>query len=144
LIGKLGLKKVHQTLAVAVTVAMETLNLRQPLTPNQIIDLVDILIDSAGEDYLSLEDVLLFLQQLARGVMGSLFAAIDIPKIMGAFENYRQQRHNEYMKIKHEQDAQYKSLGGNDSNFKKDPYVDSKTFMDLMQTYQSGRNENVD
>lgn len=141
LIAKVGLKKVHQTLAVAVTIAMETLNLKQPLTPNQIIDLVDILIDSSSEDYLSLEDILLFLQQLARGVMGTLFSAIDIPKIMGALEDYRQKRHLEYLKIKQEQDAQYKGLGADGSKFEKDPNVDAKTFLDLWQTYQNGKNE---
>lgn len=144
LVDKIGLKKVHQTLAVAVTIAMETLNLRQPLTPNQIIDLVDILIDSSSEDYLSLEDVLLFLQQLARGIMGTLFSAIDIPKIMGAFENYRQIRHNEYIKIKEEKEAQYKCQGSDDTKYEKDPNVDAKTFLDLWQTYKNGKDENME
>lgn len=144
LVLKLGLKKVHQTLAVAVTITMETLNLRQPLTSNQIIDLVDILVDTASEDYLSLEDVLLFLQQLARGVMGNLFASIDIPKIMTSFEEYRQKRHNEYVKIKDEKDAQYKCVGSGESKFEKDPNVDSKTMLDLMQTYRNGKTEDVE
>lgn len=145
LIVKLGLKKVHMTLAVAVTIAMETLNLSKPLTPNQIIDLVDILIDSAQEDYLSLEDVLLFLQQLARGVMGSLFSSIDIPKIMGAFEVYRQERHSEYRKLKYEQDAQYKTMGDNNIRVKieNDKNIDPTTFFELLRTYH-GTDENME
>lgn len=144
LITKKGLKAVHQTITIAITMAMETLNLSKPLSAAQIIDLTDILLDSSAEDHLSLEDILLFLQQLSRGVMGCLFSAIDIPKIMEAFDVYREKRHTEYMKIKEEKDIQHKSLGGNDSRYKKDRNLDPNTFFDLMQTYQSGRNENMD
>jgi len=134
------------TLAAAITMAMESLNLSKPLTPDQIIDLTDILIDTSAEDYLSLEDVLLFLQQVSRGIMGELYSSIDIPKIMKSFEKYRQERHSEYIRLKEEQDIQRKTIGDNNGRVKieKDKNIDPTTFFELLQTYHGGRNENMD
>jgi hypothetical protein len=144
LVLKAGLKTVHMALAAAVTMTMESLNLARPLTSNQIIDLVDILIDTAGEDYLSLEDIMLFLQQLVRGGSGTLFSAMDIPKFMQAFEKYRQQRHDEYHRLKEEQDAQFKCAPNASRvkpEFEKDKNIDPKTFFELTQTYYEGKND---
>lgn len=147
LVAKIGLKQVHMTLAAAVTMSMESLNLSKPLTPNQIIDLVDILIDTAGEDFLSLEDVMLFLQQLIRGGSGKLFSAMDVPKFMESFEKYRQYRHEEYLRLKEEQDAQFKGTTNPKRvtpEMEKDKNIDPTTFFELLQTYQSGRSENME
>lgn len=146
LVLKVGLKQVHMTLAAAITMTMESLNLSKPLTPDQIIDLTDILIDTSAEDYLSLEDVLLFMQQVSRGVMGELYSSIDIPKIMKSFEKYRQERHSEYKRLKDEQDVQYKIMGVNNTRvtIERDKNIDPKTFLELWKTFQDGKNENMD
>lgn len=146
LVEKVGLKKVHMTLAAAVTMAMESLNLAKPLTPNQIIDLTDILIETSQEDYLSVEDIVLFLQQVTHGVMGELYSSIDIPKLIKSLEGYRQKRHKEYIRLKEEQDTQFKTMGDNNSRvtIEKDKNIDASTFFELMQTYQSGRNEEME
>jgi hypothetical protein len=147
LITKVGLKQVHMALAAAITMTMESLNLAKPLTPNQIIDLVDILIDTSSEDYLSLEDIMLFLQQLVRGGSGTLFSSMDIPKFMQSFEKYRQQRHDEYHRLKESQDAQFKCSSNTPRvrpEMEKDKNIDPRTFFELMQTYNEGRSENME
>src|ERR1700748_2459317 len=98
-------------MGAAIQLAMESLNLSQGLTTNQIFDLVDNIIDSSTEDYLGLEDVILFLQKLARGEAGKLYKHIDIASFMEMFEKYRQERHLEYIRTKEEHHSQYKIVG---------------------------------
>lgn len=81
------------------------------MTPVQINDLAEELIDTANEDNLSLEDVILFLQRLVRGQYGELYESMDIPKFMEKFEVYRQDRHNEILRIRESEHLQYKALG---------------------------------
>jgi hypothetical protein len=95
-----GVKKVHMLLGASIQVAMESMNLSKPLTANQTFDIVDNILDSCGEDYLGVEDVILFLQKMVRGETGNLFSAMDVPKFMQMFEKYRQERHVEYLRIK--------------------------------------------
>lgn len=131
-----GYERVFKMLAGAVQVALESLNINKTLSENQVIDLVDALIDTAHEDNLSVEDVVLFLQKLVRGEAGKLAYAIDIPKFMDYFESYRQERHVEYLRAKEELHAQYKATGtlGRTSFVEKDKDMDNATFFELLQT----------
>src|ERR1700689_5005817 len=67
-----GYEKIHKMIGAAIQIAMENLNLSKPLNAEQIFELTDTLIESSGEDYLGIEDVLLFLQKLVRGETGNL------------------------------------------------------------------------
>src|ERR1700760_3747328 len=111
LVNSEGYKKVHKVLVAGVQLAMESLNLTNSLTASQIFDLADTLIDSANEDYLSLQDIILFLQKLTRGEMGALYSQMDMAKFMELFEIYREDRHQSLMTIREEQQVQHKSLG---------------------------------
>lgn len=144
LIQKVGLKQVHMMLAKAITMAMESLNLSKPLTSNQIIDLVDTLIDTSSEDYLSFEDIMLFLQQMVRGGSGELFSSMDIAKFMNSFEKYRQKRHTEYKRLKEESHSQHSGtpfVPQVNSEMQRDSDIDGKTFLEMMQTFYEGKNE---
>jgi hypothetical protein len=129
-----GYEKIHILLSAGIQVAMESLNLTNPLTPNQIVDLSDALIDTSSEDNLGIEDIVIFLQRLVRGEAGKLFNSMDIPKFMELFENYRQERHAEYLRVKEELNVQHKAMGSyrgvrqdvDDKN------VDPKTFFELL------------
>jgi hypothetical protein len=136
LISSGGYERVHRMLSGAVQVAMESLNINKTLSANQIIDLVDALIDSSREDNLAVEDIVLFLQKLVRGEAGKLFNSIDIPRFMEYFEDYRQQRHSEYLRAKEEIHAQHKATGtlGRSTSIEKDKDMDINTFFDLLQT----------
>lgn len=144
LIENVGYKEMHITLGVAVQLSMEAMNLSKPLAPAQIISLVDNIIDTCEEDYLSLEDVLLFLQKLVRGEAGDLFSSLDIPKFMRMFEKYRQERHSAFLRFKEEIEAQRKCtpLSSKKGIIKKDPDMDASTFFDLLQTFnEQGKGE---
>lgn len=111
LVNSVGYEKVHNLLVAGVQLAMESLNLSNSLSAAQIFDLSDTLIDSANEDYLSLQDVVLFLQKLTRGEMGSLYSQMDIAKFMELFEVYREERFQALNTIREEQQVQHRSLG---------------------------------
>lgn len=101
-------------LSAALTLSFESMNLKRGMTADQTIDLAETLIDTSSEDYLSFQDIMLFLQKLVRGEYGSNYESMDIPKFMEKLEIYRTERHMAFKRIKEEKDVQYKSLG--DSN----------------------------
>lgn len=146
LVGKIGYERLHKTLGAAIQLAMESMNLSKPITANQIFDLVDAIIDTSSEDYLAIEDVILFLQKMVRGETGTLFSAMDIPKFMQMFEKYRQERHSELLRIREEKVTNWRDLGsgGGKTTIERDKNIDPATFFELMQTYQSGRSENME
>lgn len=143
LIKQFGVQGIHLLLAIAVQSAMENLNFVNKLTASQVFELVDILIDSSEEDYLSLEDIMIFLQKFVRGEMGELFNTLDIPKFMKFFEDFRQERHSSLLKIREEQHAQYKVMGGSNfkSNIEIDRNVDPASFFDMLNTYNEQKKE---
>ena len=102
------------TLAIVtagVTLAMESLNLKFPMNALQIVDLAEAIIDTAGEDNLSLEDLMLFLQNLTRGKYNPLYESMDVPKFMGKFEIYREERHQAMVEYRENKHLAYKALG---------------------------------
>lgn len=98
-------------IAAGVTLAMESLNLRTPMTALQIIDLSDAIIDTAGEDNLALEDLMLFLQNLTRGKYNPLYESMDVAKFMEKFEIYRQERHEAIAEYRENKHLELTSLG---------------------------------
>ena len=96
---------------VGVTLAMDFLNLKIPLNAIQILDLSEAIIDSSGEDNLALEDLMLFLQGLTRGKYGPMYESLDVPKFMGFFEKYRQERHEAILRYRENEHLTYKSIG---------------------------------
>lgn len=142
LIQKQGLERVHKLLGAAIQVAMESLNLKQPLSADQTFDLVDAILDSSTEDYLGIEDVVLFLQKLVRGEAGTLYNQMDIPKFMKMFEEYRQERHTACLRAREEQHVQNKISGKSDYRTSiEQGDVDTPAFFELLQTYNESRSE---
>jgi hypothetical protein len=108
-----GYLRVATALAAAIKSAMENINLKLPMSEDQIIELSGQIIDQSAEDNLSLEDVLLFLQQLVTGKSGKIYDRMDIPRFFELFEIYRQERHLKLMQIREEQHCQQKYMGDN-------------------------------
>lgn len=105
----------NETLAlvvVALTKAFESMNLSRPMNGAQIVELADTILDSANEDFLALEDVVLFLQGLTRGKYGKLYESMDIPKFMDFFEVYREERHRAL--VKHREDEYIRTKEGHE------------------------------
>lgn len=101
-------KQTCAVLVVALTKAFSAMNLSRPMNADQIMELAETIMDSSGEDFLALEDVLIFLQGLVRGKYGALYESMDIPKFMDKFEIYREERHQALMNHRYEQTARFK------------------------------------
>lgn len=91
-----------------LTLAFETMNLVRSINESQILELSDTILESASEDNLSLEDLMLFLQKLTRGEYGKLYESMDIPKFMEMFEIYREERFQALRNIRYEQSVNHK------------------------------------
>jgi len=96
----------------ALTVALENINVKRGLNEFQILNLSELIIEESSQDNLSLEDVLLFLQQLVVGKFEMSYESMDIPKFMKMFEQYREERHQNLVNYRMEKHAQY-SVSGN-------------------------------
>ncbi len=101
-------------LVASLKSAFSQINLSSPMTEDQIVELAALIMDSSYEDNLGLEDVLLFLQDLLMGKMGTLFNRMDIPTFFELFENYRQRRHETMRTFREEQNVQLRALPVND------------------------------
>lgn len=113
-IPKLAEKDFGKTITVisaALTLAFEGMNLKRGMTAAQTVDLAEAIIDTAGEDNLALEDLMLFLQKLVRGEYGAMYESMDIPKFMTEFEKYRETRWQELNAIRYNTAAQQKVQG---------------------------------
>ena len=103
--------EIAAAITVSLTNAFESMNLSRPMNVSQILDLTDAILESSLEDYLSLEDLILFLQGLVRGKYGAMYESMDIPKFMEKFEQYRIERHRAYESLKYEAHSNHKAMG---------------------------------
>lgn len=109
-LAKNDFSRVNMLIIGAITMAFESLNLKRGLNEIQVLDLSEAIIDSAAEDNLSFEDLMLFLQKLVRGEY-EVGESVNIPKFMNVFEEYREERHREYYRIMEEKHTQNKVHG---------------------------------
>ncbi len=112
--------KVSMIIVAGLTLAFEGMNLKRGMNAIQILDLSEAIIDTAAEDNLALEDLMLFLQKLVRGEYAPMYESMDIPKFMEKFELYREQRHQELHRIRYEKESQFKSMGNPERTAKQD------------------------
>lgn len=118
-----------------VTLALETMNLKRPMTGEQIVELAETIVDSSHDDNLSLEDVILFMQRLVRGQYGELYESMDIPKFMQKFELYREERHQEIIAYRENEHLHYRSLGDPERSTKPETPFDEhlRAYADKLQ-----------
>lgn len=120
-----GRMQVSAAITASIKSAFDNINLRIGLTADQTVEIAEQIIDQSEEDYLSLEDVLLFLQQLITGKAGKIYDRMDVPTFFELFENYRQERHEQLVKIKNERHQNLKSKGDSERSFQSDPISDA-------------------
>lgn len=107
-LAKEDIKRTAAIVGVGITAAMESMNLSRPMNSVQIMDLTDAVIETAAEDNLAVEDLMLFLQKLTRGEYGTMYESMDIPKFMEKFELYREERFQSMQNIREEQAANHR------------------------------------
>lgn len=113
--AKNNFPETSKIISVAIASALEGMNFTQPMTSNQIFDLAEAIIDDADSDNLSMEDLLLFLQELVRGKYDDSFGRMDVAQFMRRFDVYRDRRWEAGIKIRDEKHEEFKRLG--DDNY---------------------------
>ncbi len=104
----------------ALTMALKSLNLKNGLNADQILDLSETILDTSVEDNLAFEDIMLFLQKLTRGEYEITSENLNIPKFMKLFEIYRQNRWEELNRIRDEIHTQNKVCGDTGKTMQRD------------------------
>ncbi len=114
LVQTYGVDKISAVLAKAIQKTLSNFNLRVGMNADQVLELSLQLIDSANEDQLAFEDIMLFLDGMVKYKYGKVYDRMDMPTFFEMLDVYRDQRHQELIKYREEQDAQFKAYG--DSN----------------------------
>lgn len=109
--AKVDMRGTVTSVAVALTLAFEAMNLKNGMNAVQIVDLAEAIVDDAECDKIAIEDLLLFSQRLVRGNYGNLYESMDSIKFMGFFNQYRDERWEAAIKIRDEKHEEYKKLG---------------------------------
>lgn len=113
LITRYGKKTAHRLLMTILREFIATLNLpayKRPTETRVSVAVCEIML-SAHEDYLALEDVILFLQRARAGYYGPIKTLVNMQLLLQLLDRYRQERHTAYVKLKESQHAEYKQLG---------------------------------
>lgn len=102
---------VHKILSAQIEYAIKYFNITNGLTIEQVFILADEIIDDSETDNLSIQDVFIFLHKLCTGKMGTVFNRLDVTTFMELFDVHRQERHQEVLKIRYEQQCNHKAMG---------------------------------
>ena len=139
--------RVNLVVIGALTMAFEAMNQKRGMNEFQILNLAEEIIDTSSEDNLSLEDLMLFLQNLVRGKYKIAYESFDIPKFMELFEIYRQERHKTILELRENQHLQHKSLGNANRSCQSDALSEhfgnfANTMSTMRENIKELRNQN--
>jgi len=113
LIEKYGKKTVHQLLLMVLKEFCAAVPLplyKKPTETRLSVAACEIML-SAEEDFLSLEDIMIFLQNAKAGTYGPIKTLVTTTVLLQMLEEYRQQRHTAYLQLKEEADENLKKRG---------------------------------
>jgi len=74
--------------------------------------MAEAVVNQAGEDNISIQDIGLFLQDLKGGKHGHFFGSPTVIQFMEKLEEYRQKRYNAMLDIREEEHIQRKAQAG--------------------------------
>ncbi|PWT75791.1 MAG: hypothetical protein C5B59_08025 [Bacteroidetes bacterium] len=132
---KEGRVQVLTALSASLKSFYENISLKEKPDEYDIVLLASQIIDESHSDNLSVQDVLLFLGDFLRGKYGpTYYNKLDMPTFFNRFENYRQKRHEELLRAREEQQAQYKAMGRENAGYAP-PFKLEDGTLDLMQTF---------
>lgn len=103
----------------ALTMAFEKMRFKN-MDGKLINDIAEEVLNSADEDNLSLEDLVLFLQNMTRGKYGHI-ESMSLAKFMNMFDKYRDDRHYVCLEYRENEHLQFKGLGDANRLSKQDP-----------------------
>jgi hypothetical protein len=101
---------VYTALVAALSSSLSLVSVGAGMNEDQVLELAKMILESAKEDNLGLEDVLLFLGELVTGKTGTIYNRLDIPTFFELFEGYRQRRYKAIRDYREEEHAQFNAL----------------------------------
>lgn len=129
-----GSAQIGKLLMVELTKFVQSYTVVRPMNEDQIAECAYALLSTSEEDWLSLQDLIIFFDGAKQGKYGRVLDHIDQHIIFEMLEVYRQQRHITRLRIKEEQDTKFKGYGN--SNRTSDERVDVETdIRDVMVDY---------
>lgn len=135
--------RIKAALSASILSAFNNID-KAKMSADQILDLTDAIIDSAHEDQLSIEDVLLFLKDLIMGKIGKITEKLDMPLFFELFEKYRDKRYKTLEAIRYEQHLNLKNMGHAPRN-RNEVFLnrdeDGGSVLGLMQTMYENKKE---
>jgi hypothetical protein len=113
LIEENGNKRIYQLLVMMVRAFCFALPLpkTKKLSETKMSVLACDIMLSSYEDQLSLEDVILFFERARQEKYGKIKSLYHHQQVMNMLEQYRQARHEAYIKLKQEKENELKTLG---------------------------------
>lgn len=120
-----GLELIHKIVAVLLTQFNNDLNLIRPMSAEQVESCSFDLVMTTEEDQLSIEDYALFFKGAKEGKYGRILDRLDQQTVFSLLEEYRQQRHQEFLKIKEEKHIEHKGLGPSERTVQKNELAES-------------------
>jgi hypothetical protein len=128
----------------ALTMAFEKLRFKK-MDGVLVNNIAEEILNSCDEDNLSLEDLVLFLQNMVRGKYGNI-EEITISKFMNLFDKYRDERTEAINEIRMNEHIQFKGLGDNTRTSTPDPISQhlsniSGTIADLKDSLRESKKE---
>lgn len=111
---KVGVENLGALLMAEITKFQACYNVIRPMNPDQIAQCAFSIIQTSEEDYLSLEDLVLFFEGAKQGKYGKVYDRLDQQIIFEMLELYREQRHRQFIQFKEEEHAQHKGVPVNE------------------------------
>ena len=113
-IKSVGVNETAKLIGVELTKFVQSYTVVRPMNEDQIAECSYALISTSDEDRLSLQDLIIFFEGAKQGKYGRVLDHIDQHVIFEMLEQYREERHRQFLNIKNELNAQYKGLGPTD------------------------------
>lgn len=127
----------------AVTLAFEKLNFKKKVAEVAVLinNIADEVIDTASDDNLSMEDLMIFLQGVVRGKYIQA-VELSVPKFMNAFTQYREERWQAAIDLRDKKEQEFKELG-DDNWFERNNRVSSidQELVDYRKKIQDRKDE---
>jgi hypothetical protein len=113
-------ERINLLIVGALTMALENMNVKRGLNAIQILNLSELIIETAEEgDSLSFEDLMLFLQKMVKGEYEMSYESMDLPKFMKLLRQYRDERWNVGRNMVLDLQQQYKCMGDPGKTYQK-------------------------
>jgi Holliday junction resolvase RusA-like endonuclease len=120
-----GYEAIHKLIAALLKAFNDAMNLIRPMTDEQIFDCSEALVMTTEEDQLSIEDYVLFFKGAKEGKYGKILDRMDQQTVFMMLEEYRDQRHKQFIKIKEEKQIAHKTTGITERTNQPNPIAES-------------------